>query len=308
MYRRRLFTFSTAKPSSDMIFSGRREGLLITAVFFIACTTARNSPPVAVPKPPSPVEETPSPPAISRSGVWSFKYRPGINRYQAVRNATITRLDTAENTELSTNTSHEVMTLDSAELGVNFVAVIDSFATTTQGLIGPVQPVPLPVQISGSFSPIGLTINDQPAGEKCNPVHSVLFADLHNLLVPFPQQLSAGMSWTDSVAIQSCPAGIPTVSHTTRAFTVRGEITYGGQPAVMVQRVDTTHAEGEGGLQQHRLSIDAHGTGTAVYYLDVASGRIVHLSIDQTLILGVTGSSRRYQLKQDSKQEFAAVP
>jgi hypothetical protein len=291
-----------------MIFSGRRKGLLITVIFSIACAPARSSPPVAVPNPPSPVEEAPPPPAITRSGVWSFKYQPGVTRYQAVRNATIARLDTAGSTELSTNTSHEVMTLDSAELGINFVAVIDSFATTTQGLIGPVQPVPLPVQISGSFSPTGLTINDQPAGEKCNPVHSVLFADLHNLLVPFPQQLSAGMSWTDSVEIQSCPAGIPTVAHTTRAFTVRGEITYGGQPAVMVQRIDTTRAEGEGGLQQHRLLIDAHGTGTAVYYLDVASSRIVHLSIDQTLILGVTGSSRRYQLKQDSKQEFAAVP
>lgn len=291
-----------------MISSGHPEGLLITVIFFIACTPARSSPPVAAPKPPSPVEETPLPPAISRSGVWSFKYQPGITRYQAVRNATIARLDTAESTELSTNTSREVLTLDSAESGVNFVAAIDSFATTTQGLIGPVQPVPLPVQISGSFSPVGLTINNQPAGEKCNPVHSVLFADLHNLLVPFPQQLSAGMSWTDSVEIQSCPAGIPTLSHTTRAFTVSGEITYDGQPAVVVQRIDTTRAQGEGGLQQHRLLIDAHGTGTAVYYLDVSSGRIVHLTIDQTLMLGVTGSSRRYQLKQDSKQEFAVVP
>jgi len=290
-----------------MISSGRREGLLIT-VFFIACAPARSSPPVTVSKPPSPVEETPPPPAISRSGVWSFNYRPGITRYQAVRNARIVRLDTTQSTELSTNTSHEVMTLDSAELAVNFVAVIDSFSTTTQGLIGPVQPVPLPVQISGSFSPIGLTINDQPAGEKCNPAHSVLFADLHNLLVPFPQQMSAGMSWTDSLQIQSCPAGIPTLSHTTRSFTVSGETTYDGQPAVVVQRTDTTRAEGEGGLQQHRLLIDAQGTGTAVYYLDVSSGRIVHLTVNQTLMLGVTGSSRRYQLKQDSKQEFAVVP
>jgi hypothetical protein len=184
---------------------------------------------------------------------------------------------------------------------------VDSFTTTTQGLIGPVQPTQLPVQVSGSFTPGGLTINSQSPGEKCNPVHSVLFADLYNLLVPFPQQFSPGFSWTDSVEVRGCPAGVPTLSHTTRSFTVAGEVTYDGRPAVVVQRVDTTHAQGEGGLQQHRVSIDVHGTGTAVYYLDVASGRIMHLTTNQTLLFGVTASSRQYHLKQDSKQEFGIV-
>ena len=169
------------------------------------------------------------------------------------------------------------------------------------------QPTQLPVQISGSFTPSGLIINSQTLSEKCNPVHSVLFADLYNLLVPFPQQLSPGFGWTDSVEVRGCPAGVPTLSHTTRVFTVAGEVTYDGHPAVMLQRVDTTLAQGEGGLQQHRVSIDARGTGTAVYYLDVAGGQIIHLTTNQTLTLGVTVSSRQYQLKQDSKQEFGIV-
>jgi hypothetical protein len=82
---------------------------------------------------------------------------------------------------------------------------------------------------------------------------------------------------------------------------------YEGHPVVMVQRVDTSHAQGDGGLQQHKVSIDANGTGTAVYYLDIPSGRIMHLRVSQTLILGVTTSGRQYQLKQDSKQEFGIV-
>ena len=290
-----------------MIFPGRHERLFFGIIFSVACTTTRSSPPPASAPAPAPPTGQEVLPIVPSAGAWSFRYQPGIAGYQIARSATITRLDTAGNAELSTNTSHEAVTLDSTDLGVNFVGVVDSFTTTTQGLIGPVQPTQLPVQVSGSFTPGGLIISGQTPAEKCNPVHSVLFADLYNLLVPFPQQLSPGFSWTDSVEVRGCPAGVPTLSHTNRTFTVAGEVTYDGRPAVMVQRVDTTHAQGEGGLQQHRVSIEARGTGTAVYYLDVASGRIVHLTTNQTLLLGVTASSRQYQLTQDSKQEFGIV-
>ena len=290
-----------------MILSGRHERLVFGLVFSVACTSTRSSPPPAsIPAPAPPIGQVPLPVAPG-AGAWSFRYQPGIAGYQVARSATITRLDTAGNAELSTNTSHESVTLDSTDLGVNFVATVDSFTTTTQGLIGPVQPIQLPIQVSGSFTPGGVTISSQTSGEKCSPVHSALFADLYNLLVPVPQQLSPGFNWTDSVEVRGCPAGVPTISHTARAFTVVGEVTYDGRPAVMVQRVDTTRAQGEGGLQQHRVSIDAHGAGTAVYYLDVANGRILHLTTNQTLLLGVTASSRQYQLKQDSKQEFGIV-
>lgn len=290
-----------------MIFSGSHKRLFFGIVFSVACTTARRSPlPTPSPTPASPIDKVASP-AVPGVSAWSFRYQPGMAGYQVARSATISRLDTVGNAELSTNTSHELVTLDSTDPGINFVAVVDGFTTTVQGLIGPVQPTQLPVQLSGSLTPSGLTISSQTPGEKCNPVHSVLFADLYNLLVPFPPNLSSGVSWTDSVEVRGCPAGVPTLSHTTRTFTVAGEVTYDGHPAVMVQRVDTTRAQGEGGLQQHRVSIEAHGAGTAVYYLDVASGRIIHLTTNQTLALGVTASSRQYQLKQDSKQEFEIV-
>jgi hypothetical protein len=305
-HRRRLFTY-LQKNRASMIFPGHHKRLFFGIVFSIACTTTRISPPPASAPAPTPPIGQPPLPIVPSAGTWSFRYQPGIAGYQVARSATITRLDTTGNAELSTNTSHELVTLDSTDVGVNFIAAVDGFTTTTQGLIGPVQPTQLPVQVSGSFAPSGLTMSSQTPEEKCNPVHSVLFADLYNLLVPFPQQLSPGVSWTDSVETRGCPAGIPTLSHTNRTFTIGGEVTYDGRPAVMVQRVDTTRAQGEGGLQQHRVSIDAHGTGTAVYYLDIASGRIVHLSTNQTLLLGVATSSRQYQLKQDSKQEFGIV-
>ena len=51
--------------------------------------------------------------------------------YQVTRSATIARLDTAGNPELSANTSHEVVTLDSTDLGIDFVGLVDGYTTTT---------------------------------------------------------------------------------------------------------------------------------------------------------------------------------
>jgi hypothetical protein len=302
-----LFTYLRKTEQIYMTFSSRLERLFFGIVFLTACTTApSSSPPASIPAPTSPIDQVP-PPMVPAAGAWAFRYQPGIAGYQVARSATITRLDTVGNAGLSTNISHELVTLDSTDLGISFVGVVDSFTTTTQGLIGPVQPTELPVRVSGTFTPSGLTISSQTQSDKCSPAHSVLFADLYNLLVPLPQQLSPGIGWTDSVEVRGCPAGVPTSSRTTRVFTVAGEATYDGRPAVMLQRVDTTRAQGEGGLQQHRVSIDAHGTGSAVYYLDVASGRIIHLTINQTLTLGVTTSSRQYKLRQDSKQEYGLL-
>jgi hypothetical protein len=77
---------------------------------------------------------------------------------------------------------------------------------------------------------------------------------------------------------------------------------------LVILRTDTTSAKGEGGLQQHRVSIDATGTGTALYYVDTTSGQIVRLTLDQLLELDVTASARRSKFKQNSKQDFQIVP
>jgi hypothetical protein len=201
-----------------------------------------------------------------------------------------------------------VLSLDSTDQGTNFTVVVDTFATTTQGLIGPVQPIQLPVHSSGSLTDSTVTINNQPETEQCNTVSSMLVTDLHNLLVPFPRQLSSGATWRDSTDIKGCQAGVPTSAHTSRSFVVSGESSYEGRPVLLIVRADTTRAQGEGGLRQHRVSIDATGTGTAVYYLDMTTGRIVHLTVDQILNLSLGTLTGRFQFKQDSKQDFRIVP
>jgi hypothetical protein len=250
------------------------------------------------------------PPATPTTGLASFKYAPGTVRYRISRSAAIESLgpDSPAHREISTNITHELLTLEPVDQVTNFTALIDTSATTTQGLIGSVQSVQLPVQISGSFSDTALTVSAEVTGGKCNAVSSMLLTDLHNLLIVFPKHLSTGVTWRDSTDVTGCQAGVPTSVHTTRSYIVSGNATYEGHPVLVILRTDTTSAKGEGGLQQHRVSIDATGTGTAVYYIDTTSGQIVRLTLDQLLDLGVTASTKRSKFKQNSKQDFQIVP
>jgi hypothetical protein len=136
----------------------------------------------------------------------------------------------------------------------------------------------------------------------------MLATDLHNLLIAFPEQLSTGVSWKDSADVRGCQAGVPTSAHISRSYVVSGAGSYEGRPVLVILRTDTTRAKGEGGLQQHRVSIEATGTGTGLYYLDTGTGRVVRLTLDQILDLGITASARRSQFRQNSKQEFQIVP
>ena len=288
----------------------RRRCWYLLSGFTVACSGARSSAPGA--SPPQPASSVPQPvvPVAPTAGASSFKYAPGMIRYRISRSAAIetTGLDSQTHREISTNITHELLTLEPTDQAMNFTAVIDTSATVTQGLIGSVQSVQLPTQISGSFADSGLTINADGTTSKCNTISSMLVTDLHNLLVPFPEGLSTGVSWRDSVNVQGCQAGIPTSAHTDRSYIVSGDASYEGNPVLVILRKDTTHAKGEGGLQQHRVSIDATGTGTALYYLDTGTGRVVRLVVDQIFDLGVTASARRSQFKQNSKQEFQILP
>jgi hypothetical protein len=294
-----------------MKFPDRRSCWYLLSGFAVACSGgARNSPPgVPSPLPTSPVAQAPASVAPTVE-VSSFKYASGAVRYRISRSAAIenTGPDLQTHREISTNITNEVLTLDPRDQTTNFTALIDTSATTTQGLIGSAQSVTLPIQLSGSLTSGTLIINAEPAHRNCDAVTSMLMTDLHNLLIAFPERLSTGVNWTDSADVQGCQAGIPTSAHSTRSYIVSGSASYEGRPVLVILRTDTTRAKGEGGLQQHRVSIDAAGTGTAIYYLDTATGQVVRLAVDQTLDLGITASATRSQFRQNSKQEFQIVP
>jgi hypothetical protein len=272
---------------------------------FAACTAS------TVPQPGRPLPSPPLPnpaPVPSAGGTWTFNYAPGAVAYQISRSAGIeSQSDSGSHREISTNTTHESLALAPAGDTIHFTAIVDTFAITTQGTIGPVQPILLPVQLSGSFVGDSLTISVDSAAEKCNPVSSALSADLHNLLLRFPVQLSQGTSWRDSVELTACQGMIPTTAHIARSYIVSGETLYQGEPVLLVQRADSIRAHGEGAQQQHRVILDASGTGSAIYYVSPKDGRLVRINTAQDLDLAITASGRTHHFKQSSKQEFNFV-
>lgn len=275
--------------------------------FFVFLTAACTASTVQQPGRPTPLPSLPNPvPLPPGTGSWTFSYAPGSISYQISRSAAIeSQSDSGNHREVSTNTTHELLKLEAAGDTIHFTAVVDTFSTMTQGIIGPVQSVQLPIQLSGSFVGDSIIISTDSLAENCNPVSSALSADLHNLLVRFPAQLSQGSRWRDSVELKVCEGMIPTTAHITRSYVVSGESTYQGFPVQVVQRTDTIRAQGEGALQQHRLTLDARGTGKATYYLSPRDGRIMRLNSGQDLDLAFTASGKVHRFKQSSKQDFS---
>ena len=270
---------------------------------FLGACTAATVPP-SVPPAPSPLP-TPGPVAAA-TGPWSFSYTPGPVSYEVSRSATIeSQSDSGPHREISTNTTHEALVLGQAGDTIHFSATVDTFSTTTQGSIGAVQPVELPIQLSGSFTSDSLTIAPDSTTSKCNPVASAITTDVHNLLVRFPPQLARGSTWRDSVELSGCQGNIPTMARTTRSYVVVGETSFQGDSVLMIQRMDRIHAHGEGAQQQHRVILDVDGSGTAIYYLSQKNGQILHLTTGQELNLAITASGKISRFKQSSKQDFS---
>jgi hypothetical protein len=274
--------------------------------YVAAGCTASTVPPAGTPTPspalPNPV---PLPPT---AGSWTFNYASGAISYQISRTAAIeSQTDSGAHREISTNSTHELVTLEPAGDTIRFTAAVDTYSSTTQGAIGPAQIMQLPAQLSGIFFGDSLALSSDGATGKCNPVSSVLAADLHNILLHFPAQLSQGSSWRDSVELKTCQAMIPTTVRITRSFVVSGEAAYQGHSVLLVQRSDTIQAHGEGAQQQHSLMLDAKGTGNAIYYVSPADGRIVRLTTGQDLDFGITVSGKIHRFKQSSKQDYSLV-
>ncbi len=281
-----------------------RTSSLFGICLLIGCAGARTSTPA------SPIPVVPPPPVIASPSAssWAFSYAPGAMRYQVSRTAAIeSQSDTSRSREVSTNLTYELVTLTSAaDSGIILTAVVDTFSTTTQGLIGPVQSAQLPVEVSGVFTgdSLSIAVDSNTNTGRCNPIRSALISDLHNLLTRFPAQLTRGLAWRDSVNSSGCQAAIPTTSRTIRSFVVSGEAIYEGRSVLLIQRSDTIQAHGEGAQQQHALKLDAVGNGSAVYYLDTTDGRLVRLTSGQELILTITTSSKPHQFRQSSRQDF----
>lgn len=274
-------------------------------IFILLATvgcTSRQPRPRALPSPVSPQPTT----RTADNSPWAFTYRSDTIRLQINRSAAIESTgDSAKHREISTNNTHEILALLVNGDTIRYSATVDSFSTASQGLLGPVQAVSLPVQVSGTLgSPAILDSLTQT----CNPVETSLEGDVRNFLVSFPQQLTSGHSWKDSVTHVVCYGGIPMATVVVRNFSIAGQTSFNGQAVIAIHRIDSISARGEGRQQQHQLTVDVHGTGNAAYSLSTELGRVLHLTISQELDFSIRAGSRTNQFHESVKEEFNSPP
>lgn len=242
-------------------------------------------------------------------GPWNFSYRSDTLRYQVNRSAAIeSQVDSGVHREISTNNTHEILSLVVLGDTVRYTAAVDSFSTANQGLVGSVQPVSLPVEISGFIDSLGLNTDSTATDEHCNPVQSSLESDIRNLLISLPPQLSPGTSWRDSTLAITCLGSVPARATIIRRFLVVGATSYANESAIAIQRTDSISAEGEGRQHQHQLTIAISGTGSATYYISTTRSRLVHLATSEDLSFIVKSASRTDHLHESVKEEFTLLP
>jgi hypothetical protein len=269
------------------------------------------STPAPKPLPPAPSElpATALPDSTSR-GPWTFVYTPGRVAYIVKRSTIVQRVDsigsqdTASKNTTLTNTTREVLTFEPGSESIRITAAVDSF--TSLPTDPSIQP-DLYAQLSAVLASNTLSIdtNDTTA---CSPIKSALMSDVRNLVVPFPDSLTPGFTWKDSIDVEGCQAGIPTLSQVTRSFAVRGAVPIQDRVLLEVVRSDTARLKGEGGLQRHRVSIQAYGTGSGTYYLDVRTGQLLRLDVSQTLTVDVVTLATKSQFRQKLEQAFVLSP
>jgi hypothetical protein len=281
-----------------------RRALHLLPFLLAGCTTATRQPQPPAPEP----ARQELPPQRPSASSWVFAYAPGVVRYRVTRSATVENVsDSVPIREITTNLTHETLGLERIGDTIQFTVVVDTFTTTTQDLVGPAQMSALPIQLSGLLVHDTLQLVADSLAAECSPSLSAIRTDAHNLIVPFPARLDQDAAWTDSLETAGCQAMIPTTARIQRAFRVAGETLYSGSPVVVVQRRDTIQAHGEGAQRQHRMVLDATGSGSALYYLNPSTGQIVAVTIEQSLHLVITASGKLNNFTQTAKQEFALV-
>jgi hypothetical protein len=244
-------------------------------VFITACV-ARQPTSAPVPEPASTPQTTPaaspSAPGIhTTEGPWTFTYAPGTLTYNITVEARIARVPDSTNARV--------------------------FPPATQ-------------QITLTLLPTGetqLVTPPAPTSSVCDST-AALATRASQLIPKLPTQLTAGATWSDTVIVEGCRGNIPAVTNIARRYTVVGDTTVGGTQLLHVVRTEAVVSRGEGNEGQHRVLMNATGTGTSSLFFDVTKGRFFGSSGTHTTDVGITTSGRVNHFLQHTTERVMLVP
>lgn len=161
----------------------------------------------------------------------------------------------------------------------------------------------LPFAFAGAFRNGGVvldSINGQPVGSfiDCQNLALNRMSAVQRNLVRPPATISQGQTWTDSATVTSCSGSMPVEITTIRAYRVLGET--GG--VVTIERSDRMVAAGQGAQGQHRITLQAQGTGLARLDLDRLTGELSEASGEFRSEVTVGSSGRLQHFRQTVRE------
>ncbi len=249
----------------------------VFVLIFTACarSTQRSPDPVL-----EPASNSPATPAITTARSWTLIPTTAIQRYISTATTTLELQSDTATTRGSVTTTAAFTLSAIREAGLARIqGSLDSFSTKVNGRITqPDQASVVPLIFRGRLVNGGFnldSINGQPPGTgdcRNQGLNSLSF--LRQSVVAVPSVLTAGLTWVDSSTISACNGSIPLQLTAVKTYTVAGEDRRNGSPVIVIDRVDTFAAFGEGAQSQHRVTIIVRGSGSAKVYVDRASGML----------------------------------
>lgn len=283
------------------------------AILLTAGCTRPASVTVPVPDPQSGVEASRPPRIINPGRSWTFTPTSDLQTYISTGTTTVElSSDPGLPRDTLTHTIRFNLTVVHTPPATTLNGSIDAFSISAgDRLRGSDLTLQVPFPFTGqagntavTLKPVSISPTSLP--DCSTPALTALSAIQRNVMVP-PQQLTAGMTWTDSSSSSTCSGPILTTLTSTRSYTVLGETQYDGSPSVVVHRTDRIISIGDGSQGQHRIAVSAEGTGAGKLYLDPRSGMLRGAEGQYRMTLAVTSSGRTQRFTQDVRERTSAV-
>jgi hypothetical protein len=281
------------------------------ATLLVSAACVRSNPAAA---PPSEIPQSSSPAVSPASGSWSLIPDEGFHSYAS---RTVTTLELQGATSAIRDSF--AVALDYSlriqqDTGLPRVTgTIDRLQREPRSRLSETEPAAvLPLSFSGRISSGGLML-DSAGGRAVAIIADCENAGLNQMSViqrnisSAPLTLRPGTSWTDSSTVSTCSGTVPVELTTVRTYTVIGGAQAPEGAAIVVERSERTRAKGEGTQGQHRIGLQATGTGSARLYLEPASGLLRLAEGKSRTAITIRSSGRLQEFAQTVEERTTRV-
>lgn len=273
---------------------------LLVVVLGAACSSGRGAP-VALPPPvsagPTPGSEAAPPPLVVRP------YASGGPNYVVTTTARIhIDGDTAAAADTVETSFVARLLLERAGNRLFISGTIDSLTARGSTHLASISAAG-PVRFHGEGTAFGfLTTFVADVPMSCDSPAEAIVASARDLVVPVPDRVSVGSTWSDTLAATVCRGGLPVTTTAVRQYTVRQLAPYAGTQALEVERTAQLTVAGSGTQFGLNVSVAGEGSATSTLFLDLGGGGLLGGSGESTAAVTFTGPRGTTTFRQTVRQ------